>query len=535
MSADQAGKSVWDTFPVRRVVLMACRTLTSTIRLLETHRLFRDDARLRFLFAVDNGTRFGATAEQLLRLAGAPDVVGWADVRSLRPDLTLAASENVDMASLRGDVIVLPHGVGFNKFVPTGDGTGLRVAGVPDTAALRTGRLRLTLAHPSQDTQLRALCADIAGHTIVTGDPTLDQLTASLPLRDRYRELLHATTQRIVLVSSTWGNESTVGRWWTLPTELLGALPADEYRVCLALHPNVWARYGSLGIENYLAKALDAGLVLLPPEAGWHAALVASHLVIADHGSLALYAAALGKPLLLTGNATEIVPNTPIADLVATAQHLDRQAPLATQVEQAQTNESLQAVADRAFAHRGEAVSRLQRELYRALDLEPPASHSLLRVTDPVATSRGPWSFRTATSTKGAITTLVRYPAAANPGSPGHLVVTDDETDLRLHERAAVVCRNRGTEHELARGWAQAALDTHPGARLAGAAVRNGCLVVTRDGTELLVTADAPVDIPALSSFCYERLLAGELGPGEHTLSLGGGHIAVQITPVRGR
>ncbi|WP_133906705.1 hypothetical protein [Actinophytocola oryzae] len=514
---------------------MVCRTLTSTIRLLETHQLFRDDVRLRFLFAVDEGSRFGATAERLLRLAGAPDIVGWGDVRGLRPDLTLAASENVDMAALGGDVIVLPHGVGFNKFVPTRDGAGVRVAGVPDAASLRTGRLRLTLAHPSQDTQLRALCADVVGHTVVTGDPTLDQLAASLPLRDRYRELLHAGTARTVLVSSTWGSESSVGRWWTLPTDLLAALPSDEYRVCLALHPNVWARYGSLGVENYLAGALDAGLVLLPPEAGWHAALVASHVVIADHGSLALYAAALGKPLLVTGNATEVVPGTPVADLVATARHLDRHAPLAPQVERARTDESLRLVADRAFAHRGEAVSRLQRELYRALDLEPHSDHGLHRVADPVVTRRGPWSFRTAASTDGDTTVLVRYPAAAKPRSAGHLVVTDDETDLRLHERAAVVCRDRVIDRDLARGWAHNALDTHPGARLAVVAVPGGCLVAVRGGTEFLVDAGGAVDVPALGSFCYERLLAGELGPGERTLSVGGRRFAVRVTPVRGR
>jgi hypothetical protein len=523
--------STWETFPCEKAVLMACRSLTATIRLLETHQLFRDDVRLRFHFTVDPGSPFSATSEHVLRGAGISEIVDWADADTVHPDLTLTASENVDSERLDGAVIVLPHGIGFNKYVPTADGTGRRLAGLPSPAALRTGRVRLTLAHPDQDTQLRQASDEIAGHTVVTGDPVLDQLTASLPFRDRYRALLHAADRRVVLLSSTWAQESLLGRWWTLPAELLGTLAADDHVVCLALHPNIWAKYGPLGVRTYLARALDAGLVLLPPESHWQAAMVASDVVVADHGSLALYAAALDKPLLLTGRATEIVPGTPMADLADAAHHLDQTAPLAPQLDRAAARPAVRAAADRAFAHRGDAVERLYRELYRSLDLDPPADLPRRRVPDPTALHRGPWSFRVHVANQDEVTTLVRYPATVAAAELGHLVVTDDEPDLRLHERAAAVCRPRSSPPDAALAWVRTTVAGHPGARLAAAAVPGGCVVLSRDGRQAMITADA--DVTVLTSIAYDRLLDGGFDGRVRVVSVGGQRVPVRITPTQ--
>ena len=521
-----------DTLPVDRVVLMCCRTLTSTIRLLETHRLFRDDVRLRFVFAVDNGSEFSGLSEQLLRAAGVPAIVDWNQIPRLRPDLTLAASENVAMDALPGNVLLLPHGVGFNKYIQASDGSAARVAGLPTAAALRTGRLRLTLTHPDQDAQLRALRPQAAGHTVVTGDPVLDQLGASMPLRQHYQDMLHAGTRDVVLLSSTWGRESAWGHHWRLPAELLAALPVDEYRVCLALHPNVWARYGRLGVTSYLAKALDAGLVLLPPESGWHAAMVASAVVIADHGSLALYAAALGKPLLLTGDATTggvVVPGTPMADLLSEARRLDLDRPLAAQVADAGSHDSVRAIGERAFTHRGAAIDRLREEIYRSLNLPAPDEFDLARVPDPVFSMHEPWSLRVRVSTHADETTLTRYPAAVTTDSSGHLVVCEDETDLRLHERAAVVCRSLASEDSDARLWVRRTLLARPGARLAAAAVDGGAVIGLRDADPVHFVCDSPIDVAALGSFAYDRVVAGSFDPGIYKLVLGGTGYTVRI------
>ena len=530
MSVERDSTSTWDTFPCHHTVLMACRTLTSTIRLLETYELFRDDFRLRFVFTVDNGSRFGAGAEQLLRRAGVHHILDWASVSDVKPDLTLAASENVDTEVLGDPVIVLPHGVGFNKYVPTDDVAGRRLAGLPDPAALRSGRVRVVLAHPGQDAQLRAVCPDIAGRTVVTGDPTLDRIAASMPLRDRYRELLHSGDQRLVLVSSTWSGESLMGRWRTLPADLLAALPADRFRVCLALHPNVWDRHGPHAIRVYLARALDAGLILLPPESAWQAAMVASDVVVADHGSLSLYAAALDKPLLLVGPAEETVPGTPMAALLDAAHRLDEHQPLADQIENARAHPAFQDIAGQAFGHRGQATERLRRELYRVLGLAPPHEPGpLLRVADPVSDRSGPWSYRVHGIDRGDTVALTRYPASVRKTGDDHLVVTDDETDLRLFEQASVLCRERPTDHARAEGWATSALTAYPGARLAAAGVPGGCLVVTRTRRQAVLTG-AGADVAMLGSVAYLSLLAERFEDRDVTLTIAGRRLPVNLT-----
>lgn len=80
---------------------------------------------------------------------------------------------------------------------------------------------------------------------------------------------------------------------------MLAALPYDEFRVAAIVHPNVWSEHGSWQIRDLLAPALDAGLMLVLHIHAWRSALVAADVVVGDHGSVTLYGAALGKPVLL--------------------------------------------------------------------------------------------------------------------------------------------------------------------------------------------------------------------------------------------
>jgi hypothetical protein len=159
-----------------------------------------------------------------------------------------------------------------------------------------------------------------------------------------------------------------------------------------------------------------------------------------------------------------------MAALADEAPRLYQHAPLAGQIEQARARPQLQDIAGQAFGYRGQATARLRRELYRALRLAPPDEPGpLLRVPDPVPERRGPWSFRVHGSDRRETMTLTRYPASVRPAGDGHLVVTDDETDLRLFEHASVLCRERRTDHTDAEAWATATLTAYPGARLAAA------------------------------------------------------------------
>jgi len=529
----EADEAVWGTFGCDRTVLAIARTLTSAVRLLETLDLFRGDFRVRVVFTVNDTTRFATGVEALLRTAGVHDIVPWSRIPDLHYDLAVSASENIDFDAVTGPVVVLPHGIGFNKYVPGNGGTGLRLAGLPPEDALRTGRVRVVLSHPDQDAQLRAACPHVAGHTVVTGDATCDRLLASGSLRARYRELLGTGDRRLVMISSTWGRESLIGRERTLPRRLLAELPADDYQVALALHPNVWARYGAAQIRVWLADALDAGLLLCPPHHSWHAVLVAANQVIADHGSMGLHAAALDKPLLLTAADSETVPGTPIAELAAAADRLDPDADLRDQLDRnfaTHTSGRFEPIARRVFAHRGEAIQRLRAELYDQLRLAPPGGEpGLPRVPDPAPERRQVTAFRVAGESGDGEVRLTRYPAAARPAPEDrHLVVEEAETNLRLAERAAVLARSRVTGDAKAWEWTEDALRASPGARLAVAATAGGAVLLLRGGGRFVLTADA--DATILGSAAYVLFLAGRLRPGTAGVRTTGDAVPVTIT-----
>lgn len=110
---------------------------------------------------------------------------------------------------------------------------------------------------------------------------------------------------------------------------LIAELPHDEFRVALVLHPNVWSSHSSRQIEAWLAEALRSGLLLIPPHEGWRAAVTAADLVVSDHGSVSVYAAAIGRPVLLaTDGRTAIDPDSGLGRLYEVAHPLDPHRPL---------------------------------------------------------------------------------------------------------------------------------------------------------------------------------------------------------------
>ncbi len=131
------------------------------------------------------------------------------------PDLVLTASENVDVPEGTCPVLVLPHGIGFQKYVPDSRADRVRLSGLVPDALLEAGRAWLATSHPDQDEQLLAAHPKAAGRTLLVGDPCFDELAASAALRPAHRAALGVgDDRRLVVVSSTWG-----------PTSLLGERP----------------------------------------------------------------------------------------------------------------------------------------------------------------------------------------------------------------------------------------------------------------------------------------------------------------------
>ncbi|MFJ5266722.1 hypothetical protein ACIQAC_40345 [Streptomyces sp. NPDC088387] len=536
----------WNTFPGERTLVVAARTVTSTVRVLETlPSLVRGDGRVSVVFAYDPTSAFNGGVLELLRHAGCR-VMPWGQLGDIAPDLILSASENIEVPEGDCPVLVLPHGVGFQKFVPDSRGSGERLSGIVPESLLESGRAWLVVSHPAQEEQLLAARPKAAGRTLLVGDPVLDELLVSRPRRAAYREALGvAKDQRLVMVSSTWGRTSLLGQDPSLLQRLLAQLPFDEYRVGAIVHPNVWSAHGAWQVHTLQAAALDAGLLLMPAAHAWRSGLVAADVLVGDHGSVTLYGASMGVPLLLATFGADAVPGTAVHALAARAPRLDPLGDLLRQVEHVVHGHSPQrysAVADQAFAEPGRTLAGLRAVLYRLLRLPEPASPApsalMLPVADLPVSPVTSWQVNTVVAGAGEeiSVTVLRFPAAVcafDETLPGsfrsftHLACTTDESDPRLSGSASVLVRSAqaGTVVEALR-WIRDTLAEFPGSLLAASAVRQGgCLVGLRDGRVVEVAATGVAGDPGLlAAVIYACLRTGHpLDDSQVLLRVGGG------------
>ncbi|WP_017538909.1 hypothetical protein [Nocardiopsis halophila] len=511
------GLSLWARAPeeIRRwttwrgaIVLAVARTLTSTIRLIDALALFRGDPRVQTVFTCDDGSAFSGRTGRLLAESGAVLVDG-DEARRVPASLVLTASENVDLTGLDAPVVVLPHGIGFQKYVPDSESGRRRLSGVVRDEFADRPNVITVLTHPAQRDQLRKACGQdsvLADRAEVVGDHVHDRVVAGLRRRPLHRERLHAGPgDRLIVLSSTWGGQGLLGSSPLLPHRLLTELPLDRYRVAAALHPNIWTAHGPWGVRQVLEPAIDAGLRLLPPERGWEAAITAADCVIGDHGSVTLYAAGAGTPVLLGAFGEESVPGTAIGALAESAPRLDHALPLRGQIDAAidgHAPDRHDGATEQAFAYQGAATHRLRALLYRELGLtppEPPAAGRTPRTRPPFGAPdgsdsgnpgaggepppererrtpmQGPaepepeWrevtAFEVLTRVQDVehvegtaagdtrFITVERFPAAvAGPADPGdgrlrHLAVSEAEPDEALARSASVILRSSRSEH----------------------------------------------------------------------------------------
>ncbi|MFE2284656.1 hypothetical protein ACFXDJ_10825 [Streptomyces sp. NPDC059443] len=497
----------WRTFGGERTVVVAARTVTSLVRVLDVvPEILHDDPRITVVFAYDPTSAFNDGVLDLLRSLGCR-TLPWPQLAEIAPDLLISASENIKVPPGDYPVLVLPHGVGFQKQVPDSAGPGTRLSGLAHDDLLAARRAWLAVSHPDQESQLAAAHPGTAGRTVLVGDPCLDRIRASVRWRERYRATLGLVPgQQLVLVSSTWGEESLAGSSPGLPADLLAQLPADEFRVALVLHPNVWSGHGAWQVRVMQQSALEAGLIAVDPTDGWQQALVASDLVIGDHGSVTLYGAALGRPVLLGAFGSEAVPGTAGYALRTAAGRLEEGRPLLAQVEAAVADhraDRYALVSAAAFAEPGRALPRLRGLVYRLLGLPRPKQPSRGPRAFPIPAPdiRRTRSLMVHTSVvRGAEGELRvetrRFPAAlAGETSESatafwHLACDVDEPDTRLTESATVVCSaSEVLPSDAGRQRLESLLDEFPGARIAALPVEDGCAVGMRDGRLIQVSA----------------------------------------------
>ncbi|WP_410643811.1 hypothetical protein [Amycolatopsis sp. lyj-346] len=355
-------------------------------RLSDLLPLIEADHRIQVVFADPEGGDNWQAGRAFLHAQGGV-VLPWPQARRSEFDLVLAGSTR-GLDDLAAPTLLVPHGGGFGQYRPwrppdtavprpRRHGTGLS----PDQL-LREGRLRadaLALVHDRERVLLARECPQALPAAVVTGDITLDRLTASLPYRGHYRRALGLTAdQEIVVVTSTWSPRSAFGRHPDLFDRVLAELPGDRFRVVGALHPNIWAHHGAWQVRSWLADALRAGLVLVPPEDGWRAALAAADYVIGDYGSVTCYAAAAGAAVLLEDTPGQpLLEDTPAAALARHAPRRRHDRPLTPQLAVAREGRDTNGIPElirRLLSSRpGEAGHLLRRTMYRLLGLSEPA------------------------------------------------------------------------------------------------------------------------------------------------------------------
>jgi len=373
-----------------RVLRRGCRTVlvvfpfvAAGTRLMDVLPLLEADHRIFTVFTVApaRGGTVCHGVEEFLR-ARACLVLPWEQAMRCEFDLVLAASPD-GLAELHGQPLLVPHGAGALRPLLRSRSAGPDAApthGLDREALMSRGRVVpsvVALAHEAELAVLRESCPEAVPSAAVVGDICYDRLLASIPFRAGYRQAFGlARDQKLVVVSSTWQPESTLGSQPDLLARLLDTLPSRRFRVAAVVHANAWSVHGHWQLRAWYADCLRAGLFLVPPDEGWRAALVAADLVVGDYGSVTRYGAAIGLPVMTTPFLeNNIRPGGAIEVLRRNASRLRADQPLPGQIAAAMGGDRgwQDELAGHLTSAPGRAGEHLRRAMYKLLGLDEPA------------------------------------------------------------------------------------------------------------------------------------------------------------------
>lgn len=371
----------------------------------------------------------------------------------------------------------------------------------------------IVLSHKEQLERLALSCPQAVPVAVVAGDPCIDQLRASLPFRESYRRALGLKPgQKLVVVSSTWGDGSLLGSPQAdVLRRTLAELPIEEFRTLAAIHPNAYYGHGAWQLQSWLAPLIDSGLLLPAPESDtWKAALCAADFLLGDHGSLTMYGVSLGIPSILGAfEESKVAARSPMERLGKLLPRASSAYPLQPQLAAAtnQRNDpDLQEVGQTVTSEPGRSIELLRRLFYSWLQLdEPEFPATVTAVPVPARSSehRAPRIpheeavFVTASVTDGSRgrgdgeVTVRRYPAARQRGqgqhfASAHLAADRDDPDRRWPRAADVLL----VPQERVSGpgddpWCAYEASSTGCGLVAAETTEQGCLTVLRGGRKL--------------------------------------------------
>ncbi|SEF54346.1 hypothetical protein SAMN05216223_101286 [Actinacidiphila yanglinensis] len=389
----------WLTVRGCKKVLVIAQTLTYGQRLSDVFSLFDSDMRVQLFFTVAPHA-FGEGVTRFLSRLGSP-VIPWEEAVRRDFDLALAAGwEHIDQ--VRAPLVLFSHGAGHIKLqrIWHGAPSQERPPGMLSRDNLtRGGRVvpaAVALAHRDDLATLARNCPEGVPVATVVGDPVYDRLAVSLPRRKAYRDALGLRAgQKLVVVSSTWGQGASFAALDELLPRLLSELPRRAYRVAVLTHPNIWAGHGWWQVAAWLSAYRRRGIALVPPEADWRAVLAAADWVLGDHGSVTSYATLTPAPILLARYPHDRVHHaSPAAALARLAPALSSAHPLEAQLRYAAEEyrrEEYEGIAARLSSEPGRFNQHIRALVYGLLGIGRPA-HRVRPAPVPLPAALDRWT-----------------------------------------------------------------------------------------------------------------------------------------------
>ncbi|THV40095.1 hypothetical protein [Glycomyces buryatensis] len=488
-----------------RLILFAGRTSQALARLyFDIAPLLAADPRLSVAWALIPGSRFESGSYEFAEGAGI-DLLPWTASRRLRPALVITSSPDPCLYEVDAPVLSLPHGAGHNRLRPELSG----VSGLsPEQIQGPNGEVPdfMALPGPAAARRLAIDCPTAVSNAAVTGDVCLERLRTSAVRRDDFRRALGVEPhQRLVVLSSTWDQNALTRSNRTLPERLLAELPMDEYRLAFIPHPNDEVA-DTPRPTGFLRPYLENGLVMIPPEEGWRATLVAADCLIGDHGSVTYMGATIGLPVLLAAFGFANMPReSPLARFGRIAPRFDRSTPAAPQIRRAIESGPVDFDYADALAEPDTPPSaRITQRACELLGIEPAAPTGPEHLPTPDLLPRclptSAWHCRI----DPEAATWSRHPASVPSSGPGHLVADLACRDPRLRDSASVLLLHRDpVPASAAVETLRSILDKQPVCRVASArTAADEASVVIRDGMSLRVRTD-PRRMDLLPSALY--------------------------------
>lgn len=504
----RAARERWNTWPEPKArVLAVARTLTSATRLQDVLTLLRPGDGIEVSWTINPGSVFAHGLRDYLDGLGVR-VLSWREASRQHFELAVACTIDASMHELSAPLMVLPHGAGYNRLVSETTGGSGSPAGLSARELMHRGKVvpaAIGVSHGEQIERLSRSCPQAAPRALVVGDWCFDRIGVSLPQRDHYRSCFGVTGPRqLVVIHSTWSDHSLLGRCPGLPQRLVTSLPVDEFAVAAVLHPNVWARHGKGEVLTRLAAALDAGLMIVPPEEGWRAAIIAADLIIGDHGSTSFYGASLSRATLLAATGLdELDPDSPTAAFAREAPRLDPDGNLHQQLLELPKRfdtERLSVIADSQLGARDQAGSILQQKMYSYLadkGVSPPAD---VPVPSPVPSPAQlhqalPVAFDvTGGIEDDGVVEVQRRPVvdALHDSARGFFASTDRDNNEQRKKSAEVIARTVTDGEHSAVDWTDVTLREQFANVVVAALGPDRCLLRMRDSEPLEAAARRP-------------------------------------------